>query len=1675
MSKNPRFWPVLGFRHSREKASTDADSAELITSHGHDTRSESPDDHLQISDSRRHRSKSWLRISNRNRNKDAETKPTKFDQAGANTQPYLSQTEDKDEPGTCEGKVSGSAGSVRPAQGTPTKGEEEGQDDMNIARLGEKVMKDLWSEAYKKLHSDNASLIESYEKVLLATETETDQMVGRSPTKQEETDRQKRIQNLVFCRLQDMEQGRFNIPRRSRQGVIGDYVRRTVHGILFAKDFVTAAISAEPHAALAWAGVVMVLPLFLKPFTQREDAVAGLEFISDLLIRYQIIQNSHVRNFMEVLGKSIPEDRSKFGLRLRERTITLYSQVLEYQIRLTKQLSRSGLFQYMRDIATADDWKEMLTEIKRTDKSIEDILGDWSKKTVQEIHAELASMKREVEMQLNIILDTINTQEAQDQLNTLHPVTRAAFGSYEQARETCLVGTQVPLLQLIQDWSNDAQGEPILWLQGMAGTGKSTIARTVASAFYNGTSLLGQETLPNEVCLGGSFFFDHRDEDCKNPRKLFPTLARDLVDVLPEIQQYLCDGIRSHHATHARSLDSQWKHLIFKPLKMLKTRLPVTILFVLDALDECQAGTREDQNDISDILALLSQVRELTTVRVRVLITSRPGIHMRHRFNEIPEGIRDETVYKIRRLDDDGVRADDITRLIEYRLWEVRRKHDLPRDWPGKERVEKLAEKADGLFIYAATVCRFLSMANRKTIEDRLGRIFDGDVGKTAKESLDGMYTRVLQVVLTGEVDNDQAMFDLFKQVVGSILVLSRPLSIIALSRLVEVELSDTRWLMEHLYSVLEMPQGDQGPIQLLHLSFRDFLLASQRCKDNRFWVDEKQAHHILYQYCLKAMSNTLRRDICCLEDPSTHVTDIKPSVVHGSLPEQVQYACTHWVDHLQQSDIVASNDIMLYDFLRTHFVHWLEAMAIMGRIPIAIMILNNLTALQLDTNAKLRRLVQDARRFAVSFRSVYEKAPLQIYASSLLFAPQESIIRREFREEIPAWITQKPGAHQYWSPLLHTIPKPRDEGIRRLKFSPDGRLMVVVSSYIYSYFCRLWDTSTWVCLKSFEDQGNIRDAAFSPDSKQLVTVSEAGSVRLWDTHTGRSRFLESGSEAIVFVVFSSNGERLAAESKGEIMVWDLISGKLLQKITDHRIEIVSISPDGRFIASLTNFTVRIWDISQGTVVHTHEQPGVHTIEFSPEGNLLIASNSGTVELWDCTAKVLHSYINTDNKPLVMGFSPDSKNTISLSKNGQVNVWDRSTNEFRSNIHHISDSGNSDPYCGMASFPRFGELAASSVGDGPKEIWTLIPGVLAEVFRFSSRMLDALAFSPDGEIIAASGCWAEEITIWNGSSKVSEVLDNVYQDTITDLGFTSNGTVVASTAKDGTVRLWEARSGRHMKSLQVVDDPGVRSIRFSADGQTMICRTYDEQCVIWDVPMGKVLKNLELGKDTSKLQNMAISHDGQLVATGCFDERKDTSHVELWNLTLTEPLLTFTEEGDTKDNEISPRGNFIASTYYGSSTFQLRHTLTGNLIHSIDHGDRGPVIAFSPSENIIASAEHSIKLWNTSTGTCLGQRSIEGRVESMVFSEDGTCLRTNEGQFQVASILGADPDLCNDKMVGEGVYVHNNWIMEGDKKLIHLPVEYRFRTCSFGNRVAIASKSSSVMVIGLSADERKPV
>lgn len=127
-------------------------------------------------------------------------------------------------------------------------------------------------------------------------------------------------------------------------------------------------------------------------------------------------------------------------------------------------------------------------------------------------------------------------------LNELGCIYGAAFNSSDR-RSQCLKGTQVPILRLIENWCCKPSEPPVFWLQGMAGTGKSTIACTVATALQGRRLLTEDEYLPGLICLGGSFFFDKNISDQKTTDKVIPTLARNLANALPDFKGLLSDQI----------------------------------------------------------------------------------------------------------------------------------------------------------------------------------------------------------------------------------------------------------------------------------------------------------------------------------------------------------------------------------------------------------------------------------------------------------------------------------------------------------------------------------------------------------------------------------------------------------------------------------------------------------------------------------------------------------------------------------------------------------------------------------------------------------------------------------------------------------------------------------------------------------------------------------------------------------------------------------------------------------------------------------------------------------------------------------------------------------------------------------------------------------------------------
>ena len=163
---------------------------------------------------------------------------------------------------------------------------------------------------------------------------------------------------------------------------------------------------------------------------------------------------------------------------------------------------------------------------------------------------------------------------------------------------TCLSGTHIELLSQIDRWAKQQDGEHILWLRGMAGTGKSTISRTVTGNF----AVRGH--------LGASFF--RRDGDRGKATWLFTTIAVQLVRLLPALAQHVRNAIEVDQNTADWSIKDRFEKLILRPLKQVQSNLedhPKTVIVVIDGLDE-----RDNENGVKLIISLLSSTRSLRTL-----------------------------------------------------------------------------------------------------------------------------------------------------------------------------------------------------------------------------------------------------------------------------------------------------------------------------------------------------------------------------------------------------------------------------------------------------------------------------------------------------------------------------------------------------------------------------------------------------------------------------------------------------------------------------------------------------------------------------------------------------------------------------------------------------------------------------------------------------------------------------------------------------------------------------------------------------------------------------------------------------------------------------------------------------------------------------------------------------
>ncbi len=614
----------------------------------------------------------------------------------------------------------------------------------------------------------------------------------------------------------------------------------------------------------------------------------------------------------------------------------LYAYVLGFLARAIRIYQTSTPYRALRAFWTKGDiidfektCNELGVRVEIEASNCDRTLGaqdrEWIGKLKQDLQRVLKEFKQSHHLQ-----ESLDRLEIKINLDKLPYAKGAMYNSYGDDHITCHPATRVDLLHEIYGWARHPHSKSIFWLSGWAGIGKSTISRTVAE-WSAGQGGLGG------VDLGASFFFKRGEGDRGSASRFFSTITRELVLKIPGLDALVAEVVTQDPLIFDKALGEQFDKLIYQPLRQGKfiANSSSTFIVIVDALDEC-----EKERDVKAIIDLLSRLTHLTTIRLKLFLTSRPELPIQLGFRNISTAVHQDMVLQdavphTTIQHDIFIFLDDVFGKIRnsYNLDPLSRT-PLDRDWPGDKRLQALVDMAVPLFVVAATVSRFVDDFDWDPRERLETILQSSSIGRS--EQMAQTYLPVLtqfSARLKNSHDKEK-LHQEFRMIVGSIVLLAEPLSIQSLAVLLNISADTIALRLRPLHSVLRIPTDSDTPIRTLHLSFNEFLLSDQ-LQSEPFGVNGHATHRMLLSKCLQLLSwpGGLQENLCKLEYPGKLRREIDQTMINDRLSPAFQYACQYWIQHARYSEVEIRDQDDVHIFLQKHFLHWLEAMSLMNRL----------------------------------------------------------------------------------------------------------------------------------------------------------------------------------------------------------------------------------------------------------------------------------------------------------------------------------------------------------------------------------------------------------------------------------------------------------------------------------------------------------------------------------------------------------------------------------------------------------------------------------------------------------------------------------------------------------------------------------------------------------------------
>ncbi len=405
----------------------------------------------------------------------------------------------------------------------------------------------------------------------------------------------------------------------------------------------------------------------------------------------------------------------------------------------------------------------------------------------------------------------------------------------------------------------------------------------------------------------------------------------------------------------------------------------------------------------------------------------------------------------------------------------------------------------------------------------------------------------------------------------------------------------------------------------------------------------------------------------------------------------------------------------------------------------------------------------------------------------------------------------------------------------------------------------------------------------FLADSKTLVGGSSSGSLWFMDRDSGRVVREVAADMRIGALTVSPDRKTIAAVGRPDqtetldnwaLVLWDASTGERRKRVTwvESRVSrsgSLAFSPDGKTIATACDRgRIRFWDVDscKESSNHAFLNMDIRNIAFSPDGSMLGIVSYRELFLWDWR-NAAEPYAVADDFPdfrsQSIAWSPDGK-VLAFVGGGRACELRFLEVSSKRTIEPLDTADRSYYPVGMAFSSDGKSFVVPCFSNRSIEVWDMDTGRLAKTFGMTPhRYLDS-RLSPDDQWLAVSN--RAFIEVWNlrtGKAIGEQFIG--HRGGIYEMVLSLDGASVVTGGADGNVRVWDARSGRHLRGL-AHGQKCVTGLDISPNGERIASMSMDDTTVVWDAETGQRIFELP-GDGNLRAATVRITSDAHRLLT----------------------------------------------------------------------------------------------------------------------------------------------------------------------------------------------------------------